>query len=263
MGRITAHLLARFRAWDRPAQIALVIALLLIVLVLVVGRLGPDDLREPALIGLLGLLIAVQVIVLWANRGMVTPYTQAQRHYLAGDFEAACAVLEKVRQAGKADFRALALLGNAYRQQNRLDDSITVLEAAIAAQPNHHFPLYGFGRTLLIQGHYAEAADAFDRALEAGAPPVAHLDAAEAYFRLGNAVAAREQLLAADSDEPHRQLLRAYLLHRLDTGDPPDEALIQAGLPYWEANAARYADTPYGAALAADVRWLQARLEEI
>lgn len=262
--RAALRLLAQFRAWDRPAQLGLALALALMAVVLVVGRSAPDSLFEPALAGLLGLLIAVQVIVLWARRGLVTPYTQAQRHYLAGDFEAACAVLENLRQADKADFRALTLLGNAYRQQGALAESAVALQDALALQPNHNFPLYGFGRTLLVQGRYAEAAAVFERALAAGAPPIVRLDAAEAYYRLGNAAAAREQLAAADAvNEAHRQLLRVYLLHRLDGGDPPDAALIQAGIAHWEANAARFAASPYGEALAVDIRWLQARLEEL
>ncbi len=264
MKPVALRLLAQFRSWDRPAQLGLALALALIAVVLVVGRLGPASLFEPALIGLLGLVIVAQVIVLWARRGLVTPYTQAQRHYLAGDFEAACAVLEGQRQAGKADFRALTLLGNAYRQRGALAESAAALEAALALRPNHNFPLYGFGRTLLVQGQYAEAADVFERALEAGAPPIAHLDAAEAYYRLGDAAAARAQLAAAEAaDEAPRQLLRAYLLHQLAGGDPPDAALIRAGIAYWEASAARFAASPYGAALVVDIRWLQARLEEM
>jgi tetratricopeptide (TPR) repeat protein len=257
------RLLGQFRAWERPAQIALLLALALMVVVLVLARLGPDSVFEPALIGLLGLLVAVQVIVLWAKRGTVMPYTQAQRHYLAGDFAAACALLEGLRAAGKADFRALTLLGNAYRQQGALAESAAALHEALAQQPNHNFPLYGFGRTLLVQGRYADAADTLARAIAAGAPPLAHLDAAEAHYRLGDGAAARAQLEVAEvGDEAHRLLLRAYLLYRLDAGDPPDAALIEAGIPYWQASAARFAGTPYGAALAADVLWLQTRLEE-
>lgn len=264
MARLAARALAQFRAWDRPAQFGLIIALLLIVTVLVLGRLGPDSVREPALIGLFGLLIAVQLIVLWAKRGMVTPYTAAQRHYLAGDFEAASAVLEPLRQAGKADFRALTLLGNTYRQQGALSNSAAVLREALAMRPNHHFPLYGFGRTLLVMGCFAEAARAFEAALEAGGAPIGRLDAAEAYFRMGAETEARAHLTAMVLlDEPHRRLMQVYLLHRLGAGEPPTATLIQAGISYWEASVARFADTPYGHMLAADVRWLQARLEEM
>ncbi|MGQ9888549.1 MAG: tetratricopeptide repeat protein [Aggregatilineales bacterium] len=257
-------MLAQFRAWERPAQLALIIALALIVVVLALGRIGPEEVREPALIGLFGLLISVQVIVLWAKRGLVKPYTAAQRHYLAGNFEAASAVLEQLRQAGKADFRALTLLGNTYRQQGALAESAAVLQEALSLQPNHHFPLYGFGRTLLVMGRFAEAARAFEAALEAGGSPIGRLDAAEAYFRMGAEETARSYLAGAETaDEPHRRLMQVYLLHQLGVDEPPDAPLIQAGIPYWEASAARFAGTPYGDILAADVRWLQARLKEM
>lgn len=265
MGRLTGHLLARFRTWDRSAQIALIIALLLVVLVLALGRNAPDDVRLLAIIGFFGLMIAIQVIVMWANRGMVTPFTQAQRLYLAGDLEGACALLEAEHAAGRIDFRALTLLGNAWRQLGDLEKSLAVLNEALTMQPNHHFSLYGFGRTLLVQGRYAEAAATLERAIDAGAPPVVHLDAGEALFRLGDNAAARVQLeKAADvADDAHRRLLTAYLLYQLDAGLPPSADLIRDGLPFWEASAARFSSTPYGEALAQDVWRMQTLLKEM
>lgn len=171
--------------WERPARLAFLLALLLLALAALALAFGPDELRGPGLVGFFGLVIVAQVIFMWANRGMVMPYTRAQRLYMAEDFEGACALLEKSRQAGKADVRALTLLGNAYRQRNLLHESETVLREALALGPNHYFPLYGFGRTLLVQGRYAEATELFRQALDAGAPDPIRVDAAEAFYRQG------------------------------------------------------------------------------
>src|SRR5690606_38892276 len=151
---------------------------------------------------------------------------------------------------------ALTLLGNTYRQLGVLDQSEAVLREALSLQPNHHFPLYGFGRTLLVQGFYTEAVEAFRQALMVGAPPVAQLDAGEALYRAGETEEAGRMLQAALplSHEPHRRLMAEYLLYRLGRGDVPALTLLEKGLPYWEANAERYVHTLYGENLADDIR---------
>src|SRR5262245_39829111 len=126
MGRFSARLIHIFRGWDKPSQIGLITALVLLLITLFIGTFGPLDLKQPARIGAVGLIIVIQVIIMWTNRGMVTPYTQAQRAYLAENFEAARDVLEAVRLAGKADARDLTLLGNTYRQLGQLEASEAV-----------------------------------------------------------------------------------------------------------------------------------------
>ncbi len=190
--------------------------------------------------------------MLWGNRGMVSAFTQAQRLYLAGDFAAARDLLESVR--AKADARVLTLLGNTYRQLGQLDESEQVLSEAVDKAPDHYFPLYGFGRTLLSEGRYTEAVVAIRRALELNAPPVVRADLGEALYRLNLPEEAVAALEAVPTDEPHRALMVAYLLHRLGAADPPVAEVVQAGLPYWEAAAERFRHTPYGLALARDVR---------
>ncbi|MBL8162756.1 MAG: hypothetical protein JNJ61_12280, partial [Anaerolineae bacterium] len=185
MGRLTARLIAGFRAWERPAQIAFIIAVVLLLVALVVLRAGPPELRQPALIGFFGLFFGAQIIFMWANRTMVTPYTQAQRRYLAEDFDSARAILEKLHQSGKADVSSLTLLANTYRQLGMLDQSEEVVKRALEIRSFDHFPLYGFGRTLLVKGEYAEASARFQEALEAGAPPIVEFDLGEALFRQG------------------------------------------------------------------------------
>jgi tetratricopeptide (TPR) repeat protein len=206
-----------------------------------------------------GLLIITQIVIMWGNRGMVTPYTKAQRAYLAEDFVTARQVLEVLHANGKADYRDLTLLGNTYRQFGYLGKSEEVLTEALQLRPNHHFPLYGFGRTLLVQGRYAEAIDALQRALAAGAPSVVQFDLGDACFRHEEWEQARRVLEGVTSltEEPHRALMAAYLLYRLEAGEPPSAELVEAGLSYWRAECERFRQTSYGQALANDVRYMQ------
>lgn len=264
MGRLTAYFLKTFRLWDRSAQVGFLLALLLGAVVAVVFLAGPPALRQPALIGLIGLVIALQVIFMWANRGLVTPFTQAQRAYLQGDFDTACRLLEAMRGSGKASVQALTLLGNAYRQQGDLERSESVLAECLEIEPNHYFPLYGFGRTLLVTGRYGEAITMLRRAAEAGAPEVVQLDLGEALYRNGQPEAAHEALQSGlvAADDPARRLMGNYLLYRLGTAAPPDPTLIDQGLAFWQASATRFAQSPYGAALAQDVLVMQGIMKE-
>jgi tetratricopeptide (TPR) repeat protein len=264
MGRLTAGLLRNFRAWERPAQLALTIALILLAVTLITLIFGPFSLRQPALIGFFGLLVTMQAIFLWANRGMVTPYTQAQRHYLAEQFDAAREMLEARAAADQADYKELTLLGNTYRQLGLLDKSEQILTKAIALRPFDHFPLYGFGRTLLVMGLYARAAEVIERAIGAGAPPVVQFDLGEAYFRAGMTERAQATLLTArnSTQESHRIFMIEFLRYRLGESPLPSHELLQASLTYWQQQASRFQHTPYGRALAADLHDLQALYEE-
>lgn len=256
MGRLTLSLIRRFTQWERPAQIAVVVALALLVVVIGVAGFGPPDVRTPALIGIIGLVLTLQMIVLWANRDLVTPYTQAQRAYLRGDFEAARATLET--EGGATDGKSLTLLGNTYRQLGKLDESELALWAALGLLPDDQFPLYGLGRTLLAQGRYAEAVEKLDAALKAGAPDVVAADLGEALYRAGEIDRARATLAALTDveQEPYRRLMVDYLRWRLGDAPPPDAALVREGIAFWQATAERFAHTPYGAAVAGDVRTL-------
>jgi len=259
MGRLTARLLRAFRAWDTASRAAFVMALALLLAALLLAALGPSDFRSFVLVAAAGLVILTQIIVMWANRGMVMPFTRAQRAYMAGDFDTASQLLEAARAAGKTGVRELTLLGNTYRQVGQLEKSEEVLTEALKLWPNHHFPLYGFGRTLLVQGRYAEAINTISGALELGAPPVVRFDIADASYRLG---LREETQLALQEvgqlvDQPHRALMAQYILYRLGLGEQPDADLVQSGLAYWRAEADRFRHTPYGQALAGDVLVMQ------
>lgn len=238
--------------WDRPTRIAFALGLILLVVALVLLMVAPPEARSIILISVAALLIIVEISVLWGNRGMVSVLTRAQRLYLDGDFAAARDLLESIH--AKADARALTLLGNTYRQLGRLKESESVLSEAVDKAPNHYFPTYGFGRTLLAEGRYAEAVVVMRRALELNAPPVVRADLGEALYRLNLPEEAVAVLATAPTDEPHRALMIAYLRYRLGAGEPPAAEVVQAGLPYWEAAAERFRHTAYGVALARDVR---------
>jgi tetratricopeptide (TPR) repeat protein len=264
VGRLTARLAAWLREWDWPSKVALFTALALFILALLVAAFGPADLRQPALVGAAGLFLVTQIIILWGNRGMVTAYTKAQRYYVAGDFEAARAMLERLAADEQADANALTLLGNTYRQLGRLDESEASLRQAIVKRPSHYFSLYGFGRTLLTKGNYTEAATILQQALDAGAPTLVQFDLGDARYRQGlhQEAAVLLQAVKPVIEEPYRALMVDYLLFRLNSGPIPAVELIRVGLPYWRASADRFSQTPYGQSLADDVLWMQARLKE-
>ncbi|MEP7291200.1 MAG: tetratricopeptide repeat protein [Chloroflexota bacterium] len=246
-----------FHTWERSTRIGFGIGVILLLVALVTALTVPSEVRIPVLGGAGALLLVIEVTVLWGNRGMISAFTRAQRLYLDGDFEAALELLQAVRP--KADARALTLLGNTYRQLGRLAESEAVLSEAVDKAPNHYFPIYGFGRTLLSEGRYDEAVVSIRRALELGAPPAVQADLGEAYFRLKRADEAAAALQRADISEPHRALMVGYLLSQLSEAPPPTPDVVQAGLAYWQATAERFRDTPYGSALERDVDEMQQR----
>ncbi len=257
MLRLTTHILRRqFPSWDRASQVAFVIGtvLLLVFLVLTVTASADD---RPTLLALAGaVLLVTQGVVLWANRGMVTPVAKAQRAYLSEDYDSVIQLLEPSAARAELDAKGWMLLGSAYRQLNRFDRSVTALENALRIEPNHHFSLYNFGRTLLVQGDYAAAVPYFEAALQAGAPEALRADLAEALYRMGEEAAALTQMHQVQSvlsDDPARRVWVELTRFQLGDGAPPDQRLIRAGLPYWVATAERFQHTPYGAALRQEI----------
>jgi tetratricopeptide (TPR) repeat protein len=247
-----------FRTWDRATQIGFVTALVLLALSLLLFWLAPEAIRQQVCFGLLAILGVTEALVMWGNRRMVAPITRAQRAYLDGDFAAVVAELAPLRQSGRADFRALTLLGNTYRQMGKLDESAGVLSEAVDKSPDHHYSLYGFGRTLIVQGRYAQGAETIKRALEQGAPSSVRFDLAEAYYRDGRWAEARAVLeTVAEDGEPQRALIVALWRFQRGVAGQPARSLIEKGLPYWRAQAGRFADTPYGLAVAREVRQLE------
>lgn len=248
------ELLASIPKWERSSQMSLLFAVIFLIGVLCVAA-ADATLRTAALISAIGLVIIIQIIFLWGNRSMVTAYTQAQRAYLKGDFDQVRRLLETEQH----DYRALTLLGNTYRQLGMLPESEAALRRALDKESLHHFPLYGFGRTLLAEGRYADAVQVFEQALRAGAPKGAQFDLAEAYYRLAQYEQALPlfQSVRPLLDEPYRALMAQHLLHQHGAAPRPSADLLREGMAFWERAAALFQQTPYGAALANDLRIMQ------
>ena len=194
---------------------------------------------------------------------MVTVYTQAQRRYLAEDFIGARDILEAFHSTGKPNVNSLTLLANTYRQLGNLDKSEEIVKKALALRPFDHFPLYSFGRTLLIRGYYTQAIDALRQALQAGAPTIVEFDLGEALYRNGEFDASAELLerIRDPQQEPFRLLMTDYLLYRMERSGIPNTVEVAAGIDYWRELAIRFQMTPYGQTLADDLAFMQSLVE--
>ncbi|MFP4321525.1 MAG: tetratricopeptide repeat protein [Anaerolineales bacterium] len=247
---------------DKRVRAALALAVLewLVVGGLVV-RFGGDQLLAAGIV----LVVAtwLQMGILFGGRGTRGPLRQAQAAFRQGNYAQAAQLLE-----GTADnVPGQTLLGNTYRQQNRLAESEATLRAAVQRAPQDAFPLYGLGRTLLAQGNYAEAAEYINRALDHGGRQAIRCELALAHY-LNNtpdaALVAAQKTSRALGLEPYRILMVNYLLYRLadDARAPVIIARTQTGLGYWRAEAERFANTPYGGGLVSEIGILEKLIHE-
>lgn len=248
LGGVARSFTGGFANWDMRSKLAFGLAAVLLVIVLIVGGRLPAEARSAVVIGVIGLLVAMQGIFLYANRNMVTPFTQAQRLILDARYDEAISLLESAI-SDSPETQTLTLLGSAYRMAGRVDESRQTLTKALQMSPKHHFSLYSFGRTLLASGQYAEAEDAFRRAVENGAPPFAWVDLAEAAYRTGRPYNGQWPNVS----EPHVVMMASYLQWRMSQGKPPEPLVIENGLSYWQKTASRFAHTPYGPDLQRDI----------
>ena len=260
---ILVGFVGQFRTWDKTSKMAFGFALLLLLVAIVILLVAPPGFTDFAVMSIGGLLVALQVIVLWGNRSMVTAQTEARRHYIDGNYASARDVLEseldRLNSLGqKPNGDMLAFLGNTYRQLGELDKSLDILTQAIESRPKSHFSHYGFGRTLLAKGEFAAAAEELQLALKLGAPQATTFDLGHALVRAGDKDAASKALQSAiaAADEPQQVLMTQFWLHQLDGQPLPSDDLISQGSSYWQEEAARFADTPYGKALYEDLRVL-------
>ncbi len=228
----------------------------------------PPEQQLWAVLGLFGLFVVVQGVILWRMGQQRPALRKARRAFLRGDFEAVLRLLEDERAAGQADATSLTLLGNAYRQLGRLSESEDRLQEALAADLASPLANYGLGRTRLARGDYEAAAELIAQALEHGAHPVVRVELALAHHYAGRQaamLAALEQATPVPL-EAHRELLAAYLSWQGGALEAPAArsrmGKAQAGLALWQAEAARFAATSYGAALAQDVERIEAILAE-
>src|SRR5262245_44776888 len=209
---IIIGLVKQIRTWETAAKIALTVDLVLLLLAVFV-LFTNETLRTPALIGAAGWLVALQGIVLWGNRNMVAPYTQAQRHYLAGEFEQARDILrhdmdELIANGKNPTIDSLVLLGNTYRNLGQLRERGCILRVAVARSPDYHFAHYGLAKTRQAVGDYNSAITYLSQSLKQGAPAIVRFDLAFTQYLRGDAGAARAVLNSIpETDEIHRVLM--------------------------------------------------------
>lgn len=256
MIQILLKVLRDYGNWERGPRWSLILAASALIGCLILIVFGPLELRLAAVIGAFGALVVLQAAILYGYRHMVNDYALAQQAYLRADYGEAVRLMEARRVAGKARWRELTLLSNAYRHLGRLDEALDAVHAALVFAPDDAFPLYACGRTLLERGDFAEAADVLKRALAAGAPPETALDLTDARHRAGDDGGARAALGSLETlpppDEPARVLLLAVLRWRVLASEPPAPDVISAGADDWLALEARCGNSAYAEALAAD-----------
>ena len=261
--QVARDLTRRLPEWDASAKLSLAIAVPLLLLLLALGFAGPAAIQFPARIGAFLLLLTIQLLFLWGNRRDASPYHQAQQRFIAGDYPAAVDLLEALPERGRESVDALVLLGNSYRHLGRLDSAQAALERALEIKPRHHLALFSLGKLKLVQGEYAAARSGFERALEAGAPDIIRFELGQARFLLGQDAEAAQQWAAARpalADDAPSLLLLQFYSHMLHSGSFPAATEIRESLPFWQAEAAKYADTPYGLHLAQVVSTLESAL---
>lgn len=256
------HILGDFKTYDRPVKFALISGGILLLVALGFVLWGDPSMRSQILVGAGLIFIVMQIAIMFANRHMIADYSKAQRAFLSGDMTLARNLLEehlaKTKLNSLDQLRTLTLLGNTYRQLGMLSESHSILYEAVDKAPKNHFARYGFGRTLLMMGEFDLAVEAFQTALELGAPSGVHLDIAEAQYLkedIPQAVRALNEVSEHVFTQPeaYRTLMRDYLLFKLCDAPPPSMHVLEMGLPYWEATLQRFQATPYVQVLEKDV----------
>ena len=223
---------------------------------------APPNLRQPAIVAAFGLVIVCQIIIMWGNRGMVTPYTQAQRYFRDGEFEKARDTLQaEINASKRPDVNQLILLGNSYRNLGEVEQSEEVLRQAVSIWEDYHFGRYGLGRILMARGEYMAALDELVLAKEYGAPELVHFDIAHCHYRLGDLETATTLLQSEDLAvyEPHRRLMSLLILSKKSEDVQPSTQDLEQGLEFWQAEADRFTHTVYGQSLQSDIHAMQSQ----
>lgn len=128
-----------------------------------------------------------------------------------GDFAQAEVRLSAALTAEPENSQLRALLAAAQKNRGKLEDAERTLRAGLASQPS---PLLRFamGEVLMLQGRYAEAAEAYEAASQD--PPMrpeASLRAAMCYYHAGRHAAAEKCIDIAAADRPDDQMVRKYV----------------------------------------------------
>ncbi len=255
----------RLPEWDASVKLAFALGLALLAALAALGFGGPAEIQLPARVGAFGILVTLQGLFLWANRRDISPYHQAQREFIKGDYHSARVILEAIPESSRESVDALVLLGNCYRYLGSYDSSGAALDRALQIKPEHHLALFSRGKLSLILGDYASAIKLIERALRYGAPELVRFELGQARYLLGDITGASAQLEAARphlEDEAPQQLMIACTLHQMAMGEAPSAAMIQAGVDYWRLEAEKHASAPYGLALRDALKTLEEQFAE-
>lgn len=263
--RMFHDLWKRVPTWDKPSQIAFASGIILLPILLILGFVGPEPIQIPARAGAFGLLLSIQLVILWGNRRLLSPYHEAQQYFMKGDYAAARDILEQIPLEDRVSVDALVLLANTYRHLGQYEDSLAVATRALEEKPDYHYASYGMGKTLLVTGVYEDASNFLTKALFQGAPDVVQFDLGYAYFLSGDYPRASHHfnnILSLLNDEPSQLLLAQHCLYQMQSGERPAYSLIEKHLAYWQNEVTKFRDTPYGQALQTDVDMLATWLKE-
>ena len=233
--------------WDGSTRLALGMAIALLVSLLLLGFAGPPEVRLPARIGAFGTLITLQLLFLWGKRRDISPYHQAQRRFIAGDYVATRGILEALPERGIESVDALVLLGNSYRNLGQFPQAQSILQRALDIKPRHHLALFSMGKLLMTQGQYQAAREHIESALEAGSPDIVHFELGQCCLLAGDKSSAQANFLAARphlQDTPAQAALLESYLQQLGSAKAPD--IDSETLQHWRDEARKATATAYG-----------------
>ncbi|MCY4073185.1 MAG: tetratricopeptide repeat protein [Chloroflexi bacterium] len=263
-GHFLRDLYKRLPEWDRSSQLSLYLAVILLVVLLLAGFVGPDEIKLPARLGAFGLLLTLQLVIFWGNRRAISPYHEAQQHYIRGEYESARDLLEPVPETHRESVDALVLLGNCYRQLGQFDRAKLAIDRALQIKPDYHYALYAAGKLNLVLGDYPQARDFIERAYCLGAPDVVNFDLGQACYYLGDHSKAATYLgkfCELPFDEPAKTTLAMHYLKILTNRQPASAESMRESIIYWKEEAARYRKTGYGTAILNEVEQLQGTVD--
>ncbi|MDE2859000.1 MAG: tetratricopeptide repeat protein [Chloroflexota bacterium] len=257
-GHFLRDLYKRLPEWDRSSRLSLYLAVILLVLLLLAGFLGPEEIRLPSRFGAFALLLTLQLLFFWGNRRAISPYREAQQHYVRGEYESARDLLELIPDTQRGSVDALALLGNCYRQLGQLDKSRAAINRALELKPDYHYALYAAGKLSLVGGEYHDARVCFEGALAAGTPDLVHFDLGQVCYYLGSpdAESHLHKFKAASRDEPAKAIMATYYLLDISKAGAWAPLLTPEASAYWLDEAKRYQQTEYGKRLHEDIEGL-------
>lgn len=234
-------------------------------------NIADETIHTPLLVAGAFVMVGGQLFLLLRNGVIRNDFHQAQSAFMKGDYQTAVRFLQDyLRSQDTPDLKALTLLGNTQRQLGNLDLSERHLREAIDLEPQNAFPLYGLGRTLLAKGKFSEAARFIQQALEQ--PTSRKSIRVELALALHYAGAESSEIVALCRQtarilriETHRVLMANYLLYQHLDENRLDERQVAkriihhtvSGLAFWQSEAQRHAQTPFGERLKEDIAAIQ------